>query len=70
MLKNTKAIKNLVMSDHTYQFMRNVCGTLAYWQKQLYYILDIMHTIGTPTWFLTVSPAMFLWPEFIQVIGI
>ena len=29
----------------------------------------MLRTFGTPIWFISLSPAEFLWPEFIQTIG-
>ena len=31
--------------------------------------LAMLHSFGTPTWFLSLSPAEFLWPEFSQAVG-
>ena len=49
--------------------MKQICGTPAYWQQQLYDTLAMLHTFGTPTWFLSLSPAEFLWPEITQAVG-
>ena len=29
----------------------------------------MLRIFGTPTWFISLSPAEFLWPEFIRAIG-
>ena len=29
----------------------------------------MLRTFGTPTWFISLSPAEFLWPEFMQAVG-
>ena len=29
-----------------------------------------MKALGKPTWFLTLSPAEFLWTEFVQAVGV
>ena len=68
-MKNFDFINNLVKYDYAYKFMNNVCGTPAYWQQQLLDTLAVMWKFSTPTWFLTLSPAEFLWVEFIQGIG-
>ena len=49
--------------------MKNVRGTPAFWQSQLFDTLAMLRTFGTPTWFISLSPAEFLWPEFIQAVG-
>ena len=38
-------------------------------QSQLFDTLAMLRTFGTPTWFISLSPAEFLWPEFIQAVG-
>ena len=68
-MKNFDFINNLVKHDYAYKFMNNVRGTPAYWQQQLLDTLAMMQKFSTPTWFLTLSPAEFLWVEFIQAIG-
>ena len=49
--------------------MKNVRGTPAFWQSKLFDTLAMLRTFGTPTWFISLSPAEFLWPEFIQAVG-
>ena len=68
-LRNFETIGRLIIDDLALRFMANVRGTPAYWQKQLFDILAYLRTFGTPTWFLTLSPAEFLWPEILQAIG-
>ena len=68
-LKNYRKVNQMIWKDIAYKFMQNVRGTPAYWQKQLYDTLAMLRTFGTPTWFISLSPAEFLWPEFIQAIG-
>lgn len=60
----------LLYTDNAYHFMGNVRGTPAYWQKNLYDVLAMLRSLGTPTWFLTLSPAEFRWPDFLQAVGI
>ena len=68
-LKNYRKVNQMIWKDIAYKFMQNVRGTPAYWQKQLYDTLTMLRTFGTPTWFISLSPAEFLWPEFIRAIG-
>ena len=70
MLSNSATVQQLIQQNHAYKFMKQVRGTPAYWQHQLYDTLAMMKALGTPTWFTTLSPAEFLWPEIIQAIGI
>jgi len=62
-------ITEMVMQDHAYKFMNQVRGTPAYWQGCLFNVLAMMKSLGKPTWFLTLSPAEFMWPEIIQAVG-
>jgi len=62
-------VQSLVFKDLAYKFMKNVRGTPAYWQGQLFDTLAMLRTYGTPTFFLTLSAAEFLWPQFIKAIG-
>ena len=63
-------MSNLVKIDSAYQYMSKVRGTPAYWQQNLYDTLGMMKVLGKPTWFLTLSPAEFLWTEFVQAVGV
>ena len=69
MLRNPEKVQDIYLSDHAYKFMKTIRGTPAYWQQRLYDSLAMMKMLGKPTWFLTLSPAEFLWVEFIQAIG-
>ena len=57
MLHNPNAVKQLVMIEQSYKFVRNVCGSPAYWQNELHDVLVMLHSLGVPTWFLTLSAA-------------
>ena len=68
-MRNFQKVNQMIWKDIAYKFMKNVRGTPAYWQVQLYDTLAMLRTFGTPTWFLTLSPAEFMWPEFMQAVG-
>ena len=68
-MRNFEKVNQLVWKDIAYKFMKKVRGTPAYWQSQLFDTLAMLRTFGTPTWFISLSPAEFLWPEFIQAVG-
>ena len=70
MLKNPGVVQDLICYDQAYKFMKNVWGSPAYWQHQLYEVLAMIRTLDIPTWFLTLSAADMHWPEIIQAIGI
>ena len=50
--------------------MKNVRGSAAYWQDQLYDVLAMLWKLGIPTWFLTLSAADLHWPEMIQAVAV
>ena len=68
-LKDFKVVNQMVFKDIAYKFMKNVHGTPAYWQNALKDTLAMLRSFGTPTWFLSLSPAEFMWPEFTQAVG-
>ena len=66
MLKNSSLVQDLIRTEHAYKFLKNICGSPAYWQHQLYEVLAMIRSLGIPTWFLTLSAADLHWPEMIQ----
>ena len=70
MLKNPGVVKDLICNDQAYKFMKNVQGSPAFWQHQLYEVLAMIRSLDILTWFLTLSTADMHWPEIIQAIGI
>ena len=65
MLKNPAVIQDLIREDHAYRFMKNIRGSPAFWQRQLYEVLAMIRSLDIPTWFLTLSAADMHWPEII-----
>ena len=57
-------------NEQAYKFLKNVRGSPAYWQDQLYDILAMLQILGIPTWFLTLSAAHLHWPEMIQAVAV
>ena len=49
--------------------MKNVRESPAYYQRTLYDLLGMIRQLGTPTWFVTLSPADLKWTDMIQIIG-
>ena len=70
MLKQPEVVCNLVCTDHAYKFLKNICGSPAYWQHELNEVMAMLRVLGIPTWFLTLSAADLHWPEMIQAVGI
>ena len=50
--------------------MKNIRGSPAYWQHELYDLLAMLGSLGIPTWFLTLSAADLHWPEMIQAVAL
>ena len=69
MLKNPQHLQNLFKKERAYSFLKNIRGSPPYWQKMFYEVLAMIHTLGIPTWFLTLSAADMKWPEVIQSIA-
>ena len=62
-------MQQLVREQQAYKFLRNICGSPPYWQHELHDVLAMLHSIGIPTWFLTLSAADLHWPEMIQAVA-
>ena len=56
-------MNDFICKDKAYQFMKNVRGSPAYYQRTFYDLLAMMIQLGTPTWFLTLSTADMKWPD-------
>ena len=69
MLQNPTALQHLVRTEHAYKFLKNIRGSPAYWQHELYDVLAMLRCLGIPTWFLTLSAADLHWPEMIQAVA-
>ena len=63
MLKNASVVQDLIRTEHAYKFLKNIRGSPAYWQHQLYEVLAMIRSLGIPTWFLTLSAADLHWPR-------
>ena len=50
--------------------MKNIRGSPAYWQNELYELLVMLRTLGIPTWFMTLSAADLHWTEMIEAVSI
>ena len=70
MLQNPTALQHLVQTEQAYKFLKNITGSSAYWQHELYDVLAMLHSLGIPTWFLTLSAADLHWPEMIQAVAL
>ena len=69
-LQNPAVVEQLVRNEQAYKFLKNVRGSPAYWQDQLYDVLGMLRMLSIPTWFLTLSAADLHWPEMIQAVAV
>ena len=68
-LGNPAVQEQLVRNEQAYKFLKNVRGSPAYWQDQLYNVLAMLQTLSISTWFLIFSAADLHWPEMIQAVA-
>jgi hypothetical protein len=64
-LSNPERLNQLIMSDTTYKFLKTVCDSPSYWQAALHDAMAMTRQLGTPTCFLTLSPAQFQWADML-----
>ena len=69
-LWNPAVVEQLVRNEQAYTFLKNIRGTPAYWQDQLYDVLAMLQRLGIPTWLLTLSAADLHWPEMIPAVAV
>ena len=69
-LQNLAVLEQLVRNLQAYKFLKNVRGSPAYWQDQLYDVLAMLQTLTFHAWFLTLSAADLNWPEMIQAVAV
>ena len=62
-------LRQLIKSDSAYQFLQNVHGSLAYFQRAVRELIATVAQIGCPQFFVTLSAADMSWPEMFQIIG-
>ena len=69
LLKDPEKLKDFVRNDQAFNFLKNVRGSPAYYQRTFYDLLAMIRQLGVPTWFLTLSAADMKWPDVIQTIA-
>ena len=69
MLQNPTELQQLVCTEQAYKFLKNIRGSLAYWQHELY-VWAVLHSLGIPTWFLALYAADLHWSEMIWVVAL
>ena len=70
MLRDSNVVKRLVKTEQAYKFLKNIRGSPAYWQNELYEVLAMLRTLGIPTWFMTLSAADLHWMEMLESVSI
>ena len=69
LLRDPNALQQLIRTEQAYKFMKNIRGSPAYWQSELYDVMAMLRSLGIPTFFLTLSAADLHWPEMIQAVA-
>ena len=69
-LQYPSAVLEVVFTQYTYKFFKNIHGSAAYCQHELHEVFVMLKVLGVPTWFLTLSAADPHWPEIKQAVGI
>ena len=69
-LQNSSVVEQLAQNEQAYKFLKNVRGSPAYWQDQLFDVLAMLWMLSIPTWFLTLSAADLHRPEMIQTVAV
>ena len=69
LLRDPNALQQLIQTEQAYKFLKNIRGSPAYWQSELYDVLAMLRSLGIPTFFLTLSAADLHWPEMIQAVA-
>ena len=70
MLRDPTSLNRLVKSEQAYKFLKDVRGSPAYLQHEMYEVLSMVHTLGIPTLFMTLSAADLHWVEMIEAVSI
>ena len=60
---------NPELSDSCFGFMHNMRGTIAYWQRTKLDLLSMFHTLGPPTFFITLTADDMNWPDLLYVLA-
>ena len=65
LVQDKEKMKNLIMKDHAFQFLKSVRGSPPYWQNMMYKLLAAVKQFGIFTFFITLSSADLQWPDMI-----
>ena len=67
--RDQTVLNQYVRKDNAYSFMKNIRGSPPYYQRTFYDLLAMIHQLGTPTWFFTLSAADLKWLDMSQTIA-
>ena len=51
LLHDPNALQQLIRTEQAYKFLKNIRGSPAYWQSELYDVLVMLRSLGIPTFF-------------------
>ena len=60
---------NPYLCENCYSFMRDIRGTQAYWNSVKIQLFAMIHTLGPPTFFVTLSAGQNNWVDFMIVLS-
>jgi len=63
LLSDAEQLRQLIKSDNAYQFLQNVRGSPAYFQRAVRELIAMVAQIGCLQFFVTLSTADMSWPE-------
>ena len=68
-VSSAEQLRQLIRNDRAFQFLKNVRGSPAYFQRAVRELIAMVAQIGCPHFFLTLSAADMRWPELFKIIA-
>ena len=65
---NTEFMRDLLFKNEAQLLFRNIRSSPSYWDARKKDINAMIRTLGSPTLFITLSPAEIMWPELIRLL--
>ena len=70
MIKNANELQHLARTEQAWRVLKSVRGSPPYWQHELYELLAMLHALGKPTFFITLSAADLHWWEMLEATAV
>jgi len=68
-VSDAEQLRQLMRNDNAYQFLQNVRGSPAYFQRAVRKLIAMVAQLGCPQFFLTLLSADMSWPKLFRIIG-